>query len=94
MSKAKAKPISEIMESRQIEFGKSKVTKILKSLGEKKLIVVEGNGRGTKYRQKNILTADDIYLRLDKDNDIDRQLIESVKALGWDEVLIEDETNE
>ena len=94
LSKTKAKPISEIMESRQIEFGKSKVTKILKSLGEKKLIVVEGNGRGTKYRQKNILTADDIYLRLDKDNDIDRQLMESVKALGWDEVLIEDETNE
>ncbi len=46
------KPISEIMSSPGIEFGKSKVTEILKRLASKKLVEIEGTGRGTKYRIK------------------------------------------
>ena len=51
LSKAKAMPISEIMKSDLIEFGKSKTTEILKKLGDKRLVEIEGNGRGTKYKR-------------------------------------------
>ena len=52
LSKNINKPISEIMASPSIEFGKSKVTEILKRLASKKLVDIEGTGRGTKYRIK------------------------------------------
>ena len=52
LSKNINKPISEIMASPTIEFGKSKVTEILKRLASKKLVDIEGTGRGTKYRIK------------------------------------------
>ena len=52
LSKNINKPISEIMASPSIEFGKSKVTEILKRLASKNLIDIEGTGRGTKYRIK------------------------------------------
>ena len=50
LSKTKAMPISEIMASDQVRFGKSKVTEILKRLDDKRLVAVEGKGRGKKYR--------------------------------------------
>ena len=53
LSKNINKPISEIMASPGIEFGKSKVTEILKRLASKKLVDIEGTGRGTKYRLKS-----------------------------------------
>ena len=53
LSKNINKPISEIMASPSIEFGKSKVTEILKRLANKKLVDIEGTGRGTKYRKKS-----------------------------------------
>lgn len=53
LSKNINKPISEIMASPNIEFGKSKVTEILKRLASKKLVEIEGSGRGTKYRIKS-----------------------------------------
>ena len=43
----------EIMEYSEIKFGKSKVTDILKRLANKNLVVIEGTGRGTKYRIKS-----------------------------------------
>jgi len=52
LSKAKAMPISEIMQSDTIEFGKSKTTEILKKLGDKRLVGIEEHGRGTKYRKR------------------------------------------
>ena len=53
LSKNINKPISEILASPGIEFGKSKVTEILKRLANKKLVDIEGTGRGTKYRIKS-----------------------------------------
>ena len=53
LSKNINKPISEIMASPSIGFGKSKVTEILKRLADKKLVDIEGTGRGTKYRKKS-----------------------------------------
>ena len=53
LSKNINKPISEIMSSPSIEFGKSKVTEILKRKKKKKLVDIEGTGRGTKYRKKS-----------------------------------------
>jgi len=53
LSKNINKPISEIMASPSIEFGKSKATEILKRLAGKKLVEIEGTGRGTKYRKKS-----------------------------------------
>jgi len=50
LSRAKAKPISEIMASPEIKFGKSKVTELLKAMVGKSLVKIEGNGKGTKYR--------------------------------------------
>jgi len=43
-----AKSISEIMKS--AEFGKSKVSSILKEMNKKGIVTIEGRGRGTKYR--------------------------------------------
>ena len=53
LSKNINKPISEIISSPKIKFGKSKVTEILKRLADKKLVDIEGTGRGTKYRIKS-----------------------------------------
>ena len=47
LSKTMLKSISEI--APYIPFGKSKVTKLLKDMGQKGVIKVEGRGRGTKY---------------------------------------------
>lgn len=47
LSKTMLKPISEIAPC--APFGKSKTTKLLKDMGEKGVITVEGKGRGTKY---------------------------------------------
>ena len=44
------KPISEI--APYIPFGKSKTTQLLKAMGEKGVVAIEGKGRGTKYRIK------------------------------------------
>ena len=48
LSKNCLKSISEISSS--ADFGKTKVTGILKSLAKKGIVTIEGNGRGTKYR--------------------------------------------
>lgn len=50
LSKVKSKSISEIVNA--TPFGKSKVTGLLKVLEEKNCILIEGNGRGTKYKIK------------------------------------------
>lgn len=47
LSKSTLKSISEI--DQEVPFGKSKITKILKSMAQKGLIVIQGKGRGTKY---------------------------------------------
>ena len=48
LSKTMPKPISEI--EPYVLFGKSKVTKILKEMVKKGVVIIEGKGRGTKYR--------------------------------------------
>ena len=50
LSKTMLKPISEI--APYIPFGKSKTTQLLKAMGEKGVVAIEGKGRGTKYRIK------------------------------------------
>jgi len=50
LSKTMARPISDIMSSSNISFGKSKVSELLKSMEKKGVVSIEGNGRGTKYR--------------------------------------------
>ena len=47
LSKTMLKPISEIAQC--VPFGKSKTTQLLKAMGEKGVVTVEGKGRGTKY---------------------------------------------
>ena len=47
LSKTMLKPISEI--APYVPFGKSKTTQLLKAMGEKGVVEVEGKGRGTKY---------------------------------------------
>ena len=47
LSKTMLKPMSEI--APYIPFGKSKTTQLLKDMGEKGVVTVEGKGRGTKY---------------------------------------------
>lgn len=47
LSKTMLKPISEI--APYVPFGKSKTTQLLKGMGQKGVITVEGKGRGTKY---------------------------------------------
>lgn len=41
------KPISKI--APYIPFGKSKLIQLLKDMGQKGVVTVEGKGRGTKY---------------------------------------------
>ena len=48
LSKTMPKPISEI--EPYVLFGKSKVTKILKEMVKKGVVIIEGKGRGKKYR--------------------------------------------
>ena len=50
LSKTMARPISDIMASSNIQFGKSKVSELLKSMEKRGVVSIEGNGRGTKYR--------------------------------------------
>lgn len=50
LSKTMARPISDIMASPNIQFGKSKVSELLKTMEKKGIVTIEGNGRGTKYR--------------------------------------------
>lgn len=50
LSKTMLKSISEI--APYVPFGKSKTTQLLKDMGEKGIVVVEGRGRGTKYTRK------------------------------------------
>lgn len=47
LSKNMYKSISEI--TPYVEFGKSKVTALLKSMANRGIVVIEGKGRGTKY---------------------------------------------
>lgn len=47
LSKTMLKPISEI--APYVPFGKSKTTQLLKAMGQKGVVKVEGKGRGTKY---------------------------------------------
>lgn len=47
LSKTMLKPISEIAPF--VPFGKSKTTQLLKDMGQKGVVVVEGRGKGTKY---------------------------------------------
>ena len=47
LSKTMLKPISEI--APYVPFGKSKTTQLLKDMGQKGVVLVEGKGRGTKY---------------------------------------------
>lgn len=50
LSKTVLKPISDI--APYAPFGKSKTTRLLKGMERKGIIIVEGRGRGTKYRIK------------------------------------------
>lgn len=47
LSRTMLKPISEI--APYVPFGKSKTTQLLKDMGQKGVVAVEGKGRGTKY---------------------------------------------
>lgn len=47
LSKNMLKPISEI--APYVPFGKTKTTQLLKEMGEKGVVTIEGKGRGTKY---------------------------------------------
>ena len=50
LSKTMLKSISEI--APYVEFGKSKTTQLLKQMGKKGVVKIEGRGRGTKYAIK------------------------------------------
>lgn len=50
LSKTLLKPMSEI--APYVPFGRSKTTQLLKSMGQKGIVVVEGKGRGTRYQRK------------------------------------------
>ena len=50
LSKTMLKPISEI--APYVPFGKTKTTQLLKEMGEKGVVAIDGKGRGTKYRIK------------------------------------------
>ncbi len=52
LSKNIKKSISEIMSSSSLDFGKSKTTEILKKLESRGMVIIEGNGRATKYRRR------------------------------------------
>lgn len=50
LSKTLLKPMSEI--APYVPFGRSKTTQLLKGMGQKGIVVVEGKGRGTRYQRK------------------------------------------
>lgn len=50
LSKTVLKPISEI--APYVPFGKSKTTQLLKAMGRKGVVIIEGKGRSTKYSIK------------------------------------------
>ncbi len=50
LSKTSLKPISDIVP--YVEFGKSKISLILKRLVEKGIVEIQGQGKGTKYIRK------------------------------------------
>ncbi len=50
LSKTMRKPIGEI--APYVVFGKSKTAQLLKHMEQKGVVIVEGKGRGTKYRRK------------------------------------------
>ncbi|HIR75746.1 MAG TPA: putative DNA binding domain-containing protein [Candidatus Choladousia intestinipullorum] len=50
LSRTMLKSISEI--APYVEFGKSKTTQLLKQMGKKGIVKIEGRGRGTKYAIK------------------------------------------
>ena len=50
LSRTMLKSISEI--APYVEFGKSKTTQLLKQMGKKGVVKIEGRGRGTKYAIK------------------------------------------
>ncbi len=50
LSKTVLKPISEI--APYVPFGKAKTTQLLKAMGRKGVVIIEGKGRGTKYSIK------------------------------------------
>lgn len=50
LSRTVLKSISEI--TPYVEFGKSKVTQLLKEMNKKGVVIIEGKGRGTKYIRK------------------------------------------
>lgn len=50
LSRTMLKPISEI--TPYVPFGKSKTTQLLKDMVQKGVVLLEGKGRGTKYRLK------------------------------------------
>ena len=60
LSKTMLKPISEI--APYVPFGKSKTTQLLKAMGEKGVVAVEGKGRGTKYIIKWVGVYESILL--------------------------------
>lgn len=52
LSRNTNKSMSEILSSPDLTFGKSKTTELLKKMEQKGLVIVEGNGRGTRYRAR------------------------------------------
>ena len=58
LSKTVLKPISEI--APYVSFGKSKTTQLLKAMGDKGVVTVEGKGRGNKIYNKINLNSDAI----------------------------------
>ena len=52
LSRTMLKPINEIAPS--VPFGTSKTTQLLKDMGQKGVVIVEGKGRGTKYNKNNL----------------------------------------
>ena len=50
LSRTMLKSIREIMPD--VDFGKSKVTQLLKEMNKKGVVIIEGKGRGTKYIRK------------------------------------------
>ena len=57
LSKTMLKPISEI--APYVPFGKSKTTQLLKAMGRKGVVIIEGKGRGTKYSIKYCKNSSD-----------------------------------
>lgn len=62
LSKTMLKSISEI--APYAPFGKSKTTQLLKDMGQKGIIKVEGRGRGTKYVIKKLRIREDNIFKI------------------------------